>query len=94
MRHRDRGRLLPVGDLLQSGPHRLPLTELELELKLGAREALYDLAIDLAGRWPFRIEWQTKAMELKRTDESFRRAATQRLNLYRAGKPYREAAGE
>jgi inorganic triphosphatase YgiF len=46
---------------IQSGAHRMPLTELELELKLGAKEALYDLAIDLAGRWPFRIEWQTKA---------------------------------
>jgi inorganic triphosphatase YgiF len=46
---------------IQSGSNRTLLTELELELKLGAKEALYDLAIDLAGRWPFRIEWQTKA---------------------------------
>ncbi|HWA45031.1 MAG TPA: CHAD domain-containing protein [Hypericibacter adhaerens] len=46
---------------IQSGGQRLAITELELELKLGATEAVYDLAIDLAQRWPFRIEWQTKA---------------------------------
>ena len=46
---------------IQSGNQRRALTELELELKLGPTEAIYDLAIDLVGRWPFRIEWQTKA---------------------------------
>jgi triphosphatase len=46
---------------IQSGANRMALTELELELKLGATDAIYELAIDLAERWPFRIEWRTKA---------------------------------
>jgi len=46
---------------IQSGANRRALTELELELKLGATDAIYELAIDLAERCPFRIEWQTKA---------------------------------
>jgi inorganic triphosphatase YgiF len=46
---------------IQSGANRMAITELELELKLGATDAIYELAIDLAERCPFRIEWQTKA---------------------------------
>jgi inorganic triphosphatase YgiF len=46
---------------IQSGQKRMALTELELELKLGGTEAIYDLAIDLASRCSFRIEWETKA---------------------------------
>jgi inorganic triphosphatase YgiF len=46
---------------IQSGANRMALTELELELKLGATDAIYELAVDFAERWPLRIEWQTKA---------------------------------
>lgn len=46
---------------IESGGRRLAVAELELELMLGPTRALYDLAIDLAQRWPLRIEWRTKA---------------------------------
>jgi len=50
------------------------------------------LAAAYAEQGDFRaaVDWQTKALALQTGDDSFRRAADERLQLYRAKKPYRE----
>ena len=51
---------LDVGEI-QSGPHTLPLCEVEIELKSGPREALFDLAQSLLEQVPMGVEPRSKA---------------------------------
>jgi tetratricopeptide (TPR) repeat protein len=46
-----------------------------------------------AGDFSSAIEWQNKALALASASETFRQLARQRLDLYRAGKPYHEGPG-
>jgi hypothetical protein len=42
------------------------------------------------GNFEKAVEWATKAIDLKPQDEPFRRDVQRRLDLYRAGMPYRD----
>lgn len=52
--------VLDVGEI-QSGAHVLPLCEVEIELKSGPREALFDLALALMDHVPLGVEPRSKA---------------------------------
>lgn len=51
---------LDVGEI-RSGAHALPLCEVEIELKSGPREALFDLALALLEQVPMGVEPRSKA---------------------------------
>lgn len=52
---------LDVGEI-RAGSRSQPLCEVEIELKAGAREALFDLALELLARVPMAVEPRSKAV--------------------------------
>jgi inorganic triphosphatase YgiF len=46
---------------IRAGDAVLPVAEIELELKLGPAQSLFDLALELAAQQPVRVETRSKA---------------------------------